>query len=171
MTEGQATMTIAINENLLEVVYCELNSKLKSGIKTPLSVVQHNRQDKERQTKLLQQQYEFVSFGNEYDSVAAILAIYPEIIKSSGADKTSLIVDSRELGIDIFANLGLTDVDIFSTAINFGIIEFETYLELDGNKLCSLGSKYVPYIAVEKREKFNYLNRFIKTPKVLIKIA
>ena len=149
-------MTTTTNKNLLQVTHYQLSHNQEAQTPSFLPVIQQNRQDKERQKKQIREQYELVCFGHEYESVAAILTIYLAFKKSS-RDKADLFLAAKDLGIDIFASCAKTEIAPLSETVYFGIIKFESYLELGSSKLCSLATRYLPYLAVRERENSNQI--------------
>ena len=144
------------NSQLLLEQYCENN----------LPILSHNLSDRDTQIMKIKQNFELVYFGNQYDSIAAIVAVYPELFETPGTEKLKLLKAASNLGIDIFKALRKTEIELADETVYFSIFSFESWLEIQGNYLTSLPLKYIPYLAVRRK---NSCWKSLKSPLIKIR--
>ena len=136
-----------------------------------LPIVRHNRKFKIYQENLVKKQFEFVYFGNEYDSLKSIFSIYSGLTKKSNLDKLHLLSTAQSLGINILNALTGVDFDPVRETIYFDVFSFENWLEIGGVKISSLPPKYVPYLAVRKKANQRITKNSDRDGAGLIKVS
>ena len=114
-------------------------------------IIFHNISDKTNQMLQIEQNFQLVCFGNEYNSVAAIISVYSELFEHLDLGKLELLKAAKDLGIDILTAVQGTDIDLRDETVYFHIFGFESWLEINGNSLKPSSWKYIPYLAVRSK--------------------
>ena len=129
----------------------ELKSLAQQPFLKNVPIIFHNISDKTTQILQIEQNFQLVCFGNEYNSVAAIISVYSELFESLVLGKLELLKAAKDLGIDILTAVKGTDIDLRDETVYFNIFGFESWLEINGNSLKPSSWKYIPYLAVRSQ--------------------